>query len=149
MRSYRTCLLLAAVGVAGLSGSLGRGGVSAAGDKAHTTWSTYLGSPDSNQYSALKQINKSNVGKLEAAWSYPAGTGTVRFNPIVVDGTMYVLGANRAIVALDAATGKELWTHPNEGAVGDRGMNYWESKDRSDRRLLYMNGGFLTAIDAG
>ena len=61
---------------------------------------------------------------------------------------MYVLGANRSIVALDAATGKEIWTHRNEGAVGDRGMNYWESKDRSERRLLYMNGGFLTAIDA-
>jgi glucose dehydrogenase len=148
MPTCRTCLLLAAAGVAGLSGGFGRGGVSAAGDKPHTAWSSYLGSADSNQYSALKQINKSNVGKLDVAWSYPAGTGTLRFNPIVVDGTMYVLGANRAIVALDAATGKELWTHPNDGAVGDRGMNYWESKDRSDRRLLYMNGGFLTAIDA-
>ena len=78
----------------------------------------------------------------------PAGDGTVRFDPIVVDDVMYVLGANRSIVAIDAATGKEVWTHRNEGAVGDRGMNYWESKDRSERRLLYMNGGFLTAIDA-
>src|ERR1700680_2751287 len=93
MRSYRTCWLLAAVGVAGLSGSLDRGGVSAAGDKPHTTWSSYLGSPDSNQYSALKQINKSNVGKLDIAWTFAAGTGTVRFDPVVVDGMMYVLGA--------------------------------------------------------
>src|SRR3979490_736438 len=136
MRSYRTCWLLAAAGVAGLSGSLDRGGVSAAGDKPHTTWSSYLGSPDSNQYSALKQINKSNVGELDVAWSYPVGMGTLRFTPIVVDGGMYVLGANRAVVALDAATGKEIWTHANEGAVGDRGMNYWENKDRSDRRLF-------------
>ncbi len=118
--------------------------VSAADDKPHTTWSSYLGSPDSNQYSALKQINKSNVKQLEVAWTFAAGTGTVRFDPLVVDGVMYVLGANRSIVALDAATGKEIWTHRNEGAVGDRGMNYWESKDRSERRLLYMNGGFLT-----
>src|ERR1700733_2130406 len=140
MRSSRICLsliLLLAGGAAALSPSLGRGGILAAGDRPHTTWSSYLGGPDSDQYSALKQINKSNVRKLEIAWSYPAGTGTVRFNPIVVDGTMYVLGANRAIVALDAATGKELWTHANDGAVGDRGMNYWESKDRSDRRLLH------------
>jgi glucose dehydrogenase len=147
MRSYRW-VLLASVGVAALSGSPGGGGVAAAGDKPHTTWSSYLGSPDSNQYSALKQISKSNVSKLDVAWTYPAGTGTVRFNPIVVDGTIYVLGANRAIVALDAASGKELWSHANDGAVGDRGMNYWESKDRSDRRLFYMNAGFLTAIDA-
>ena len=122
--------------------------VSAADDKPHTTWSSYLGSPDSNQYSALKQINKSNVKQLEVAWTFAAGTGTVRFDPLVVDGVMYVLGANRSIVALDAASGKEIWTHRNEGAVGDRGMNYWESKDRSERRLLYMNGGFLTSIDA-
>ena len=122
--------------------------VSAADDKPHTTWSSYLGSPDSNQYSALKQINKSNVKQLEVAWTFAAGTGTLRFDPLVVDGVMYVLGANRSIVALDAASGKEIWTHRNEGAVGDRGMNYWESKDRSERRLLYMNGGFLTSIDA-
>ena len=61
---------------------------------------------------------------------------------------MYVLAQNNSVVALDAASGKELWVHPYMGAVGTRGMNYWESKDRSDRRLLYMNAGFLTAIDA-
>ena len=74
---------------------------------------------------------------------------TYRFNPIVVDGVMYrARRRNLSIVALDAATGKEIWTHRNEGAVGDRGMNYWESADRTDRRLLYINAGFLTAIDA-
>src|SRR3984957_3481656 len=148
MPSCRAWLLLAGAGIAALSGGLFRGGVIAAADRPHTTWSSYLGASDSDQYSALKQIKRNNVRKLEVAWTYPAGTGTVRFNPIVIDDVMYVLGANRAIVALDAATGKELWRHANEGAVGDRGMNYWESKDRSDRRLLYMNGGFLTAIDA-
>ena len=56
--------------------------------------------------------------------------------------------AGTVIAALDAATGKEIWVHPNMGAVGTRGFNYWESKDRSDRRLLYINGGFLTALDA-
>jgi glucose dehydrogenase len=140
---HTTYVLVVAVAVA-----FAFGAVSAADDKPHTTWSSYLGSPDSNQYSALKQINKSNVKQLDLAWTFAAGTGTLRFDPVVVDGVMYVLGANRSIVALDAATGKEIWTHRNEGAVGDRGMNYWESKDRSERRLMYMNGGFLTSIDA-
>jgi len=53
-----------------------------------------------------------------------------------------------AVVALDAATGSRIWTHPTSGAVGARGFNYWESADRSDRRLLYMNAGYLTALDA-
>ncbi len=140
--------LVAAILSLAVVGGLGYGALSAADDRAHTTWAEYLGGGDSNQYSALKQINKSNVRQLGVAWTFPAGEGTVRFNPIVVDGVMYVLGANRSIVALDAATGREIWTHRNEGAVGDRGMNYWESKDRADRRLLYMNSGYLTAIDA-
>ena len=36
------------------------------------------------------------------------------FNPIVVNSTMYVLGKNNSIIALDAATGKEFWAHPAE-----------------------------------
>src|SRR5437870_12811139 len=50
------------------------------------------------------------------------------------------------IVELDGATGKELWNHPNQGGVANRGMNYWESKDRRDRRLVFLNAGFLTEI---
>ena len=53
-----------------------------------------------------------------------------------------------AIAALDAATGKELWRKPQQGGVGARGMNYWESADRKDRRLLFLAGGHLTAISA-
>ncbi len=113
------------------------------------TWTEYEGGPDASQYSSLKQINKSNVNQLQVAWTYSTGErGNYNFSPIVVDGVMYVLAKNKSFVALDAATGKELWVHPNMGAVGARGANYWESKDRSDRRLLYINGGFLTAIDA-
>ena len=151
--------------------------VSAADQQSFTTWTQYLGSSDSAQYSSLKQITKANVKQLEIAWSYPTGNGSFIFDPIVVDGVMYVLKAGTpppappqpsnqsnnqpggppaakgppaatVIAALDASTGKELWVHPNMGAVGTRGMNYWESKDRGDRRLLYVNAGFLTAIDA-
>jgi glucose dehydrogenase len=114
-----------------------------------TTWTEYLGGADSSQYSSLKQINKSNVKQREIAWTYPTGdTRNYLFNPIVVDGVMYVLAKNQSVVALDAATGKELWVHENVGGAGTRGMNYWESSDHSDRRLLYINAGFLTEIDA-
>src|SRR5579863_4013906 len=119
-----------------------------AAERSFDTWSQYLGGADSSQYSSLKQINKSNVKQLEVAWKYETGPGTYTFNPVVVDGVMYVLAEKNTVVALDAATGKQLWTHPNMGAVGARGMNYWENKDRSDRRLFFINAGFLTAIDA-
>jgi quinoprotein glucose dehydrogenase len=117
--------------------------------RSFTAWSQYLGGADSSQYSSLDQINKSTVGQLDVVWRYStADARSYRFNPIVVDGTMFVLAKNNSIVALDAVTGQEKWAHPNEGAVGDRGINYWESPDRADRRLLYLNAGSLTAIDA-
>src|SRR5580700_692210 len=67
--------------------------------RSYTTWSDYGGSSDSMQYSALKQINKSNVSHLELAWSYlaPGPSGRFGFNPIVVDGVMYVLGSENSI----------------------------------------------------
>src|SRR6266404_8756772 len=118
----------------------------------HSTWSDYGGAADSAQYSALGQINRSNVSKLEVAWRYPTGDNNkYSFNPIVVDGVMYVLARNNSIVALDAATGLEVWTHaaePDTTLITSRGINYWESKDRSDRRLLFASNHFLRAIDA-
>lgn len=128
---------------------LGLGALRGGDDKGDANWSAYLGGADSIQYSPLRQINKSNVKQLEVAWSYATGErGNYIFNPIVIDGVMYVLAQNNSLIALDAATGKELWVHPNTGAVGTRGVSYWESRDRTDRRLLYVNAGFLTAIDA-
>ena len=115
----------------------------------YTTWRTYGGGAHSSQYSALTQIDKTNVTKLEVAWTFPAGDRGVTFNPIVINGVMYVAARDNAIVALDAETGRELWAQPNESGVSARGMNYWQSKNGADHRLLYLSGGFLTAIDAG
>src|SRR5690606_21521516 len=112
----------------------------------YSTWDQYLGGVDSSQYSALDQIDKSNVTELEVAWTYETGDNP-SFNPIVVDGVMYLRGAAGALVALDGASGRVLWT--NEVGPGSRGLSYWESEDRSDRRLLYLNRGMLTAVDAG
>jgi len=118
----------------------------------HSTWGDYGGTPDGAQYSALDQINRSNVSQLRLAWTYPTGDGgKYLFNPLVVDRTMYVLARNKSIVALDASTGRELWTHPTEAKtelITNRGINYWESPDHSETRLLFAVDNFLQAIDA-
>ena len=116
----------------------------------YTSWSEYGGASDSMQYSALKQINKNNVSRLELAWSYkvPDHRGNFGFNPLVVDNVMYVLGQNNAIVSLDAVTGKPIWSHAAEGNIANRGINYWESKDRADRRIIFGAGSYLHAINA-
>ena len=118
----------------------------------HSTWRDYNGGADAAQYSSLRQIDRSNVKQLEVAWSYSTGdTNKYFFNPVEVDGRLYVMAKNNSIVALDAASGKELWVHPappNTTIITSRGINYWESKDRSERRLLFASNHFLRAIDA-
>jgi quinoprotein glucose dehydrogenase len=149
MRRFRGSLVVAAalVMAAGVVSVLAQSGTNGSKAKPYTTWTAYGGGSHSSQFTALAQINKGNVSQLQVAWTYPV-TGNIMFNPIVVDGVMYVQGTQNAIVALDAATGKEIWTHPNQGAIGARGLNYWESADRSDRRLVYLNAGNITELDA-
>src|SRR4051812_41232188 len=53
-------------------------------------WKDYLGGPAASHYSPLKQIDVSNVNKIEVAWTYPAGDGTSVFCPLVVDNIAYV-----------------------------------------------------------
>src|SRR5438876_6657672 len=88
-------------------------------------WPDYAGGPASARYFSSRTIDRTNVARLDVAWTYPYGeTG---FNPIVVHGVVYGRGRNGAIVALDAKTGKEIWIHDGMQAMTSRGMNYWES----------------------
>ena len=59
-----------------------------------------------------------------------------------------MLARNNSLVAIDATTGKEIWIHEDLRGIAPRGINYWESKDRSDRRLLFQMNSYLQAIDA-
>ncbi len=123
------------------------------GAAPYTDWKAHLGGADSSQYSPLAQINKTNVGQLVQAWFYPVtGTGfRFGFNPIVIEGVMYVQGVNSAISAVDAVTGKMLWEHDlgaDKTNFTNRGVAYWENKERSDRRILFAAGDNLQALDA-
>jgi quinoprotein glucose dehydrogenase len=110
------------------------------------TWTAYGGHADSSRYFDSKTITKQNVQQLQIAWSYPFGD-TV-FHPIVVHGTIYGRGRNGSLVALDARTGKELWVREGMQAMTTRGVNYWESKDGQDRRLIFSMNDYLQEIDA-
>jgi quinoprotein glucose dehydrogenase len=123
-----------------------------AADDAHKSWRDYGGAEDSAQYSALSQITRANVNKLQVAWTYPTGdTEKYSFSPTVANGLMYVLAKNNSIVALDARTGKEVWVHADTShskLITHRGINYWQSQDGADRRLFFAVDNFLQAIDA-
>ena len=114
----------------------------------YTKWDQFGGASDSMQYSALAQINKSNVKQLQRAWFYPVPgePDRLQFNPLVVDNIMYVSGVRGVVVALDATTGKELWMSTLQAP--NRGLAYWESKDRSDRRLILTASSGIRELDA-
>ncbi len=118
-------------------------------DNQHKSWKDYGGGPDQSKYVDLNQIDKSNVKDLEVAWFYPTGDNKIyQFNPLIANNHMYVLAKNNSLVALNATTGEEIWIHANLSGITRRGINYWESKDGKDKRLIFQINSYLQAIDA-
>jgi quinoprotein glucose dehydrogenase len=128
---------------------------------SYRNWSRSHGGPASTRYSSLDQIHRGNVGQLELAWTYRSGDRpserglNIQANPIFVDGVLYAPTVGRALVALDAATGRELWRYlPDEkwgGAEGEataqRGLVHWPGDGQHSARLLFNAGQHLYAPD--
>ena len=70
----------------------------------------------------MSLITKANVNELTGAWTYPTNDNVAYvWNPLIVDNVMYVLARNYSLVALDATTGKEIWTHADLQGIAPRG----------------------------
>ncbi|MCC7007779.1 MAG: PQQ-binding-like beta-propeller repeat protein [Acidobacteria bacterium] len=108
-------------------------------------WWDNLAGPDSSNFVGADQVTKANVSRLEVAWFYPYATSG--FNPIAVDNVIYTAARGNALVALDATTGKEIWVHDNLGGAA-RGINYWQSDNGKDKRLIFWINSFMQEIDA-
>ncbi len=122
---------------------------------AQQDWRTWSGGNDGNRYSPLKQINKSNVKQLKVAWEFRSGDADLRgrtnneCTPIVVNGIVYGTTPTAMAVAIDGATGKELWRFEptRSGSQGvNRGLMYW--KDKDDERILFPASKYLYALNA-
>ena len=102
------------------------------------------------RFSPLTEINAENVSQLSLAWhlDLPDNRGQ-EATPLVVDGVIYTASAWNIVIAVDAATGTELWRYdpqvPKDWAVKaccdavTRGVAYWEGKifvGTLDGRLL-------------
>ena len=106
------------------------------------------------RFSKLNQINADNVKKLGLVWSYPLESSRgVEATPVVVDGIMYQTASWSVVHAIDARTGKQLWTFDpkvdrEKGYRGccdvvNRGVALWKGK-------VYFGAydGRLFALDA-
>src|SRR5262245_24557201 len=116
-------------------------------------WLTYSGNYNSQRYSALNQINRQNVRQLRPAWMYQLKRpGVFETSPIVVDGIMYITEPPSTVTAIDARTGRALWTWtptiPNDVIVigsppVNRGVAILD-----DTVFAGSIAGHLTALDA-
>jgi quinoprotein glucose dehydrogenase len=118
-------------------------------------WAEYNGDGERSHYSALNQINQSNVKLLKVAWTYGSGgTDSLRnrtqmqCNPIIIDGVIYGVSAGTQAFAIDAASGKKIWETKltDNGGTTSRGVTYWASG--GDKRIFFGAGKWLHALDA-
>jgi glucose dehydrogenase len=144
VRTYRSAVVaLASVTIS--AGATFMQGVSGQ-TRPPSEWHDYAGGPEGARYVRLNQITKANADTLDVAWTYPyAQTG---YNALVARGVIFTKGRNNSLIALDAATGQELWIHDGLPGSTERGLNYWESADGSDRRLIFSLSDYLQQIDA-
>jgi quinoprotein glucose dehydrogenase len=150
--------------------------VAASAQTAPGDWPHFNRDSGSTRYVPLDQINTTNVSRLQQAWTFnpappppPAADGGrggrggrgggrggrgggggvgAQAVPVVVDGVMYVPAGN-LVVAVDGATGKEIWRHAlTGGAASSRGVNYWPGNGTVGPRIVFTAGNTIVALDA-
>jgi quinoprotein glucose dehydrogenase len=124
-------------------------------------WAEYGGNAANTRYSALEQINASNVGQLKLAWEYHTGEidtnnrGQIQCNPLIINGILYGVSSKINVFALDAATGVQRWKFDpftlfggqNSWAGTSRGLVHWDGGP-DDQRIFVSAGSYLIALDA-
>ncbi|HVZ25486.1 MAG TPA: PQQ-binding-like beta-propeller repeat protein, partial [Sediminibacterium sp.] len=133
-------------------------------DTHDTDWRVYGGARAATHYSALQQVDTSNVQQLTIAWEYHTGDAgdktQMQVNPLVIKGVLYGVSAQLKLFALDAITGKALWVFDPASKDNSpkgkgyfsmnvcRGLSYYEDPSGRDHRLFYAAGSRLYCINA-
>ena len=116
-------------------------------------WLSHGRAYDEKRYSPLAVIDQKNVSDLGLSWQYATGNKRgMEATPIVADGVMYITTAWSRVAALDASSGKLLWTYDPKVAgkkgrdaccdVVNRGLAIWGDKlylGALDGRLIALN----------
>ena len=130
-------------------------------------WPVYGGDAGGMKYSALDQINRDNVARLEPVWTWhsqdihkgaKAGLrgkqSAFETTPLYIDGTLYATTAFGRVVALDPLTGRERWAfdphvdrNVGYGDFANRGVAAWGT-GKSLRLFIATIDARLIAVDA-
>ena len=133
-------------------------------------WPVYGGDAGGLKYSPLTLVDRSNVTRLTVAWTWktgeqpvtppgaavPARPGQFQVTPLAISDTLFLSTPFNRVVALDGATGRELWSYdpraydagqPSNGTgFVHRGVATWS--DGKQRRIFIASRWRLIALDA-
>lgn len=130
-------------------------------------WPVFGGDLAATKYSSLADINRSNVAGLTKAWEWETGEapmaeprarpGNFQATPLMIGDTLFLSTSYNRVVALDASTGRLLWSYdpkayaagqpPNGTGFVHRGVATWS--DGKQRRVFMNSRWNLIALDAG
>src|SRR6478735_190260 len=131
---------------------------------SYETWEVYSGSKKNIRYSSLKEIDTSNVAKLQVAWIFhtndadSANFSQIQCNPIVINGVVFGTSPKLKLFAVDALTGKQKWVFDpydtaktkmdvaHFGINNNRGVTYW-TDGKGTGRIFYTAGPNMYSID--
>jgi quinoprotein glucose dehydrogenase len=131
--------------------------------KTYAEWGVTGGSKENIRYSSTKQIDTNNIGNLEIAWIYHSENndstrfGAMECNPIIIDSVMFGVSPKLKLFAINACTGKELWTFNPADSIANstwhrssvnmnRGVTYWSEGE--DKRIIYTVGPIAMEVNA-
>ena len=108
-------------------------------------WSLHNVDIRGSRYAEIDEINTSNAGSVELAWTFTAGAenSITQATPLVIDGVMYV-NAGGTLFALNATSGEAIWTTKLSGTLEARGRG----PTYGDGKLYAFGGATLYAADA-
>jgi len=138
-------------------------------DRGPVDWDVWGGNPGEDHYSALTDINTSNVSHLHEAWTWKTGEkpleeygtrpGMFENTPLMMDGVVYVTSPYNRVVALNPETGAEVWSYDPKSYVDGqpangtgyvhRGIALWRDSRNGNKLRIFLNTRYrLISLDA-
>jgi quinoprotein glucose dehydrogenase len=138
-------------------------------ERREQDWPVYGGDDGGTKFSTLTDINHDTVARLTVAWEWSTrekaheqfGTrpGNFQTTPLMIDNVLYLSTPYNRVVALDAETGAELWSHdpkayedgqpPNGTGFVHRGVAAWRDGGAGGKLRIFMNSRYhLLSLDA-
>jgi alcohol dehydrogenase (cytochrome c) len=111
-------------------------------------WLTWRGGHDDAGYSPLKQINRDTVRQLGVAWALALPPGANEATPLVHDGVIFIRAPDDSVLALDGASGAQLWRYARQLPSGTAPATVRNMALNGTRLYLGTSDAHVVALNA-